>query len=154
EAQKADVLKVLEDLGVETGERTIVEVLNKIDLLEPDVAAAMLARDKARVMTGGTPADSVAVSAKDGRGLDTLIALIATLLAREEQTLLVHLQPEDGAGLAWAYAHGRVLEQRSGEKGLYVAVAADPETVERFTARYPGQVTIQQAHQGRRAISS
>ena len=38
EAQKKDVLKVLNELGVdEDGERPVVEVLNKIDLLEPDV---------------------------------------------------------------------------------------------------------------------
>ena len=50
-AQKADVLKVLAELGAS---RPLIEVLNKIDLLEPDQRAGLLAR------SGG---DAVAVSA-------------------------------------------------------------------------------------------
>ena len=40
EAQKADVLKVLAELGVEPGrDRPFIEILNKIDLLEPEIRA-------------------------------------------------------------------------------------------------------------------
>ena len=48
-AQKADVLKVLEELGVEPG-RPMLEVLNKIDLLEPGQRAGLLARNAPKPM--------------------------------------------------------------------------------------------------------
>jgi GTP-binding protein HflX len=152
EAQKADVEKVLKELGMHENERGIVEVLNKIDLLEPDVTAALLVRNRARsaMLTGV----QIAVSAKTGAGCDDLLNLIDRLLSAQEKTLRLTLEPEDGAGLAWAHANGRVLERRSSEKKLYLVIAADPETVERFTAHFPDKVTIVDEDQRRRAISS
>ena len=44
-AQKADVLKVLEELGVPP-DRPMLEVLNKIDLLEPEQRAGLLAAQR------------------------------------------------------------------------------------------------------------
>jgi hypothetical protein len=64
------------------------------------------------------------------------------------------LQPSDGAGLAWAYANARVLEQRSTEHGIHLVIAADPQAVERFTARFGDQVKIAEEAQHRRAVSS
>ena len=152
EAQKADVLKVLHELGIDEDERTVVEVLNKIDLLEPDVRGALLARNlvKAEMLTG----EQVAASALTGAGCDSLLRLLDRLLSAQEQTLRLHLAPEDGAGLAWAYANGRVIERREGEKGVYLVVAADPGAVERFSARFGNELTIVEADQRRRAMSS
>jgi len=60
EAQKADVLKVLAELGIETeGERPMIEVLNKIDLLEPAARKGLVARN---VKLG-----PIAISALTGR---------------------------------------------------------------------------------------
>ena len=68
EAQKADVLKVLAELGVEPGrDRPFVEILNKIDLLEPGARAGLLARGAVR---DDAP---VAVSALTGEGLPVLL---------------------------------------------------------------------------------
>jgi GTP-binding protein HflX len=152
EAQKSDVVKVLKELGVDEDERTIVEVLNKIDLLEPEVRQSLLVRNRAKdaMLTG----ESVAVSALSGVGLESLLKLLDRLLGSREQTLRLSLAPEDGAGLAWAHANGRVLERRSTEKGIYLVIAADPATIERFTARFPNQVKIVEENQRRRAISS
>ena len=47
EAQKADVLGVLDELGV-AHDRPMVEVLNKIDLLEPDIREGLLNRSRLR----------------------------------------------------------------------------------------------------------
>ncbi len=152
DAQKSDVLKVLKALGIDGDERTIIEVLNKIDLLEAEVRDSLLARNRAKdaLLTG----ESVAVSALSGAGLDSLLKVLDRLLGSHEQTLRLTLAPEDGAGLAWAHANGRVLERRSTEKGLYLVIAAEPATVERFTARFPDQVKIIEEYQRRKAISS
>jgi GTP-binding protein HflX len=152
DAQKADVLKVLHELGVVENERKLVEVLNKIDLLEPDVRNALLTRNRmaSRMLTG----EQVAVSAVTGAGLDALTALIDRLLGSQEQTMRLTLPLDDGAGMAWAYENGRVLERRQTDKGLYLVVAGDDEVVERFSRRFPGRLTIIDKTQRRRTISS
>src|SRR5262249_37047741 len=83
DAQKADVVKVLHELGVHEDERVVVEVLNKIDLLEPDVAAALLVRNRVR---SASAAHEIAVSAKTGAGCDDLLNLIDALLTAAEKT--------------------------------------------------------------------
>ena len=152
EAQKTDVVKVLKELGIDEDERSIVEVLNKIDLLEADVRQSLLARNRAKdaMQTG----ESVAVSALTGDGLESVLNLLDRLLGSREQTLRLSLTPDDGAGLAWAHANGRVLERRSTEKGTYLVIAADPPTIEKFTARFGKQLKIVEEDQLRRAISS
>ena len=152
EAQKADVMKVLNELGVHQDDRLIVEVLNKIDLLEPDVTASLLNRN--RVKTSMLTGETVAVSALTGAGTDSLLLLLDRLLSAREQTLRLTLAPEDGAGLAWAHANAHVLEQRSNENGIYLVIAADRAVVERFSARFGRQVTIVEEPQRRRALSS
>jgi len=151
-AQKADVLRVLRELGVEEDERRLIEVLNKIDLLEPDVRAAMLARNRvaSRMLTG----EQIAVSAVSGDGLEALLASIDRLLGAQEHTMRLTLTLDDGAGLAWAYAHGRVLERRDTEKAVYLVIAGDDGVVDRFERRFPKQLTIIQPDQRRRALSS
>ena len=152
EAQKKDVLKVLDELGIHDTERHIAEVLNKIDLLDPDSQAALLARNRARqaMFTG----EEIAVSARTGAGTDALLDLLDGLLAKQEQLIRLQLAPEDGAGLAWAYANGRVVERRSGEKGTYLVIAGDGATVDRFEAHFPGRLVIIDENQRSRAVSS
>jgi GTP-binding protein HflX len=152
DAQKADVLKVLRELGVEEDERRLIEVLNKLDLLEPDVRASMLARNRvaSRMLTG----EQIAVSALSGDGLDSLLQSIDRLLGAQERTMRLSLPLDDGAGLAWAYAHGRVLERRDTEKAVYLVIAGDDSIVDRFERRFPKQLTIIEPNQRRKAISS
>jgi hypothetical protein len=83
-----------------------------------------------------------------------LLKLLDRFLGRREQTLRLSLAPEDGAGLAWAHANGRVLERRSTEKGIYLVIAADPPTIEKFTARFGKSLKIIEEDQRRRAVSS
>src|ERR1700743_2182660 len=101
EAQKADVLKVLTELGVPE-DRTLVEILNKIDLLPAEVRAGLLAGN-----TKGKRA--VAISAVTGDGLETLLARFEAEVSRDNISLNLHLDAADGAGLAWIYRHAEVL---------------------------------------------
>src|SRR5262249_41157318 len=98
--------------------------------------------------------EQVAVSALTGAGSEALLGLLDRLLSGQEQTMRLHLAPEDGAGLAWAYANARVLDRREGEKGVYLVVAAAPPTVDRFLARFPKQLTIVEERERFRAASS
>ncbi len=61
-AQKADVLKVLEELAsMLAQDRPMLEVLNKIDLLEPEQRAGLLAAQRRQ--------GAIAVSALTGEGI-------------------------------------------------------------------------------------
>jgi GTP-binding protein HflX len=152
EAQKSDVLKVLHELGASEDERGLIEVLNKIDLMEPEVRKALLARNRVagRMLTG----EQIAVSALSGDGLEALVQAIDRRLGAREHAMRLVLAPEDGAGLAWAYKHGRVLERRDTEKAIYLVMSGDDAVVDRFAAHFPGRMTIIDEHQRRTALSS
>ncbi|HJW41363.1 MAG TPA: GTPase HflX [Rhizomicrobium sp.] len=129
-AQKADVLKVLSDLGVETeGERPFVEVLNKIDKIEPEVRTGLLSGNG---RTGG----SVAVSALTGDGLDPLLQRLEAELTRANIRYRLRLKHADGEGLAWAYRHGLVRERRDEQDGVELLLTVPPQEALRFAARF------------------
>jgi GTP-binding protein HflX len=128
EAQKADVLEVLAELGIEAdGDRRILEVLNKIDLLPP------AARKGLRARNGSGP---VAISALTGEGIPDFLHRIEDLLDRDALTFALQLASDDGEGLAWAYRHGRVLARRDGARGIDLTLAIDPAELPRFESRY------------------
>ncbi|HUO94262.1 MAG TPA: GTPase HflX [Rhizomicrobium sp.] len=127
EAQKKDVLKVLNELGVEPGDdRPLIEVLNKIDLLEPGQREGLLEKNRAH---GKGP---IAISAMTGEGLDDLLARLQSCFAQSQVTIELALDPADGAGLAWAHAHGHVLNRRDGTSALRLTVAVDRQNLDRF----------------------
>jgi GTP-binding protein HflX len=137
DAQKKDVLKVLSELGVETGdERPLIEVLNKIDLLDPDQRDGLLAANRA---TGRSP---LAISAMTGEGLDELLARLSTSFAHAQVMLELHLDPTDGAGLAWAHAHGRVTSRSGANGAMHLTVAVDRHELDRFLNHFGDRARI------------
>ena len=150
EEQKSDVMKVLQELGVKEDERTIVEVLNKIDLLETDVRDALLGRNKA-ASRKSAGVEEVAVSALTGQGLQDLLLLVDRLLGHAEKVMRITLDSADGASMAWVYENGRVIERRDTDKAIYLVVAGDDAIIDRFSARFPQRLEIIEAAQRRRA---
>ncbi|MBK5911863.1 GTPase HflX [Rhodothalassium salexigens] len=131
EAQRADVLAVLRDLGVDPGEGQgppILEVANKIDLLDADEAArwrAAAERDDT-APDAGTPGVA-AVSAATGAGLDALADRIDAILGAADTVVEVTVAPGDGETIAWLHRHGAVLDQRSDDDGRqHLTVRIDP----------------------------
>ncbi|MDE2352348.1 MAG: GTPase HflX [Alphaproteobacteria bacterium] len=137
-AQKADVLAVLEELGIDTeGERTILEVLNKIDLMEPPARRGLLAGNAA-------PSGPVAISAATGEGVPALLARIEQALNAAQQELTLRLDPADGAGLAWAYAHTRVLARSDQPEHIELHVSADPQDIDRVRRHFGKKIVSRQ----------
>ncbi|HEY4941340.1 MAG TPA: GTPase HflX [Rhizomicrobium sp.] len=137
-AQKVDVLKVLADLGLETDdERPLIEVLNKIDLVEPEVRAGLLAGN---AKSGGGP---VAVSALSGEGLSQLLRRFEAELTRANIRYRLTLSHADGEGLAWAYRHAQVLGRTDKAKGVELILAVDPQSVDRFRSRFTTNQFVQ-----------
>ncbi|MEK7246307.1 MAG: GTPase HflX [Pseudomonadota bacterium] len=110
-------------------EGEIVEVLNKIDLLAPEALAALRAR-LARANAAG-----VAVSAVTGEGTPELLDLLDRRLAAKLALDEITLAPQDGADLAWLYAHGEVVERHDSDDAIRLKVRLDPEHAARFRRR-------------------
>ncbi|MGH6878177.1 MAG: GTPase HflX [Rhizomicrobium sp.] len=135
EAQKADVLQVLAELGIENdSDARIVELLNKIDLLDEAARAALRARN-------GGDRSPVAISALTGDGVPDFLTRLDHMLDRQSLTLELHLPPTDGAGIAWAYEHGRVLTREDCADGVHLTLSIEPADTGRFEKRYGKEIT-------------
>src|SRR3984957_16499957 len=115
-AQRADVFGVLSDLGlgalVEDG---LIEVLNKIDLLDEISRDALLNQTRRNE-------EVVALSAVTGEGCDGLLALVAGRLDSTARAGRVDVPPSDGKTLAWIYARGDVLGRRDDSEAAHLSV--------------------------------
>ncbi len=124
-AQAADVAAVLADLHVEAVEHHgLIEILNKIDLLPLEAREAL----KAQVREG----DRLPVSAVSGEGIAALLAEIDRRLAEGRDMAEYRLPHRDGAGIAWLYSHGTVVERHDDEQFAYLTVSLLPEERARF----------------------
>jgi GTP-binding protein HflX len=136
EAQSADVVAILRDLGVDPNDHArLVEVWNKIDLL-PEAE-----RDRLLNVARNKPRDErpALVSALTGEGLDRLLGRIEDLLARGRVSLDVVIDRADGEGLAWAYRHAEVMARLDDEDGdIHLTLRVSPERLERVRGRFVG----------------
>jgi GTP-binding protein HflX len=129
--QQQEVIKVLKELGLETRlDGDMIEVLNKIDLLEPADRETVLEQAERQ-------AHAVALSALTGEGTDRLLADIDQRLASQRQIGHFKVPHGEGAALAWLYSHGEVLTRRDDEAFAYLDVRLDPADVGRYQRLYP-----------------
>ena len=137
EAQSADVEKILTDLGVTPDDhRRVIEVWNKADLLSPERRAGL---EQALAGRHGEEGRPVLVSAVTGEGMDHLLGAIEKRMAAERVTFRVDLPADDGAGLAWLYENGEVLERESRADGaVRVVTRVAPQWADRLAQRFPG----------------
>jgi GTP-binding protein HflX len=129
EAQRRDVEDILASLGIdEMAGAPRLEVLNKIDLLDPE-ARSILENQL------GRRAGAVAVSALTGEGLDQLTRAIAAQLSKSTGAVRLTVPLCDGADLAWLYANGQVLNREDDEDSAHLLVQLDPADLARFEHR-------------------
>ena len=134
-AQAGDVAGILRDLGIDPDDhRRVIEVWNKIDLLDAD-ARARLQNIAARQALDAQPA---LVSALTGEGMAALLEAIKTRLAASRTLLSLALDPADGAGLGWLHRQAEVLGRDMGEDGrLMVTVRVDSAKLDMIRRRFP-----------------
>jgi GTP-binding protein HflX len=130
-SQRSDVIAVLNEMTAgpdpaldEHWQQRTIEVLNKADLL-----------GGAEAVAGTDDAFSIVASALTGEGLDTLRQALDTRLAAGMETVEYALSIEDGAGLAWLYQHGEVLDRADKEGRMLVTVRLAPADRARFEQR-------------------
>ena len=130
EAQKNDVLEVLRTIGLGDGvEETLIEVLNKIDLLaavEIEVLANRAARSNIPVQL---------LSAKTGKGCRQLIGILDDRITEDYRLAEVSLAHQDGTSLAWLYDHGEVVERQDDADAVHLKVRLSNLDWERFRRR-------------------
>ncbi len=112
QAQSADVLRILKDLGIdeEEGDKRIIEVWNKIDRLEPEAHDAI-------VQKASGAENVVALSAVSGEGVDTLMGEISRRLSGVLTEATVRLPVDKLALLPWLYDHAIVDNREDNEDG-------------------------------------
>ncbi|MEQ9638856.1 MAG: GTPase HflX [Alphaproteobacteria bacterium] len=130
EAQRTDVLAVLADLGVTPETDTVIEALNKIDLLDEPARAALLTGLDRRE-------DTAAVSALTGQGCEALLALIDTKLAEGQHSYTIDIDLADGAALAWAYRNGRVKSRTDTDRVARLEVTLSAAELGRWRKHFP-----------------
>ena len=134
-AQSADVAHILADLGIDPGDETrIVEVWNKVDLLDADQRSAAL-NAAGRQGQGRRP---FVVSAATGEGIDVLLAGIEQRLSAGHTRMRVTVAPSDGAGLHWLYENSEILSRSSDAEGaIHLDLRIAPGRLERLLQRFP-----------------
>ena len=105
---------MLTDLDVidrEKGETSIpiIEVWNKIDLLEREQAEPALDRAE-------NDEDVAAISAASGQGVDQLVEMLGKRLTAKAVTREFLIPASDGQRIAWLHAHGEILEDSEGSE--------------------------------------
>ena len=132
-AQARDVEAVLARIPeTEDKPRRILEVWNKIDLVDDDERGLT----KARALN--TDGRAVAVSAVTGEGVEALRERIAELIDDEPEVELV-LDPSQGEALAWLYQNGRVTARETDDEGrLHVTVRLHRVALGRFERMFGG----------------
>ncbi len=135
EAQGGDVETILQDLGVNPGDRSrLVEVWNKADQLSPE------ARERLANVASGRPEGErpVLVSALTGEGFEALLAVVEEKLSVGKTVYAVEVSTGDGEGMSWLHAHGQVLSRQARDDGsIHAEVRVAPAVEGPLLRRYP-----------------
>ncbi|MBW9061811.1 GTPase HflX [Rhizobium herbae] len=136
QVQAQDVLRILTDLGIDEKARAerLIEVWNKIDLLDPDARAGLLQKAE-------NTDNTTAVSAITGEGLDHLLEEIGSRLSGVMTECTVVLPVERLQLLPWVYQHAIVDAREDMEDGSVSLdlrlTAAEAEELERRLGNGP-----------------
>ena len=135
DAQARDVqkvlaeLKVLGDDGEAEGGKTLIEVWNKIDLVDGE--AREILDGQARRLGAS------AVSAVTGEGCPELLKRVGVLID-DTPPVAVRLAAKDGEALAWIYRNGRVESRdEEAEGGVRLIARLDAQALGRFERQFP-----------------
>lgn len=131
-AQAEDVERILSDLEVDASDnRRVIEVWNKIDLLDPDTRERLLEDGAA---PGKLP--PLPVSAITGEGLPALLDLVETRISGALVATTLTIPPAQLASVDWIYRNAAVLSRRDREDGsVELDVNATPAALAEFENR-------------------
>lgn len=130
EAQRNDVIQILEDLGIEyEHDERVLEVYNKIDAIDDDTLSDLERKAKFDDQV-------VLMSASKGLGSEELLEAIAQITAMQHIQVTYKLNAADGKALSWLYEHADVVSRDDQGKFILCNVRIDPANMNKFQARY------------------
>ena len=109
DAQWETTLNVLKELGAE--EKNTLIVFNKMDLIDPERDAMLLARTRA-LFPG-----SIYISTRTGEGMNDLLRHLEKLTGARRKILRVLLPPQAAKLIALAHAKGNIFEESYRDDG-------------------------------------
>jgi len=134
EEQNREVLGVLRDLGVGEERLTgMIELRNKIDLLDPERREAALGESRA-----GTGV--IAASAVTGEGCDRLLAEIEARLFPRRKVFTLRLRHDEGRAVSWLYGHGEVQRRQDGDEGVELTVEMTEKEFFQFRKQFGANI--------------
>lgn len=129
-AQARDVRDVLTKLGITADDAGhIVEVWNKIDLLDADHRARLL---EGHANDGETV---IPVSAVSGEGCEALLDLIETRLNHDRSIFRFAIPAAEGELVAWLYRATEVLERRDDDERVLVSARVPDKALDLVRSR-------------------
>ncbi len=146
EAQRIDVVRVLEALGVSAeDERPVIEALNKIDLLPEDDRLTLVASARHKAdHAAATIAEPVRVgiSAVTGEGVGELEALIDALVTAEREEMTIDVPVDDGAAQAFLHAETDVVGEEAFDTVMRYSVRLTEKTRGQFFKAFPRAIAV------------
>lgn len=134
-AQANDVRGVLSDLGIEAGDRPMIDVYNKADQAD--------ATDRAHVEMEAQGDNAAVVSAETGEGVDLLLQKIDRALARESVDVVLRMPFEAGDAVAWLHRASFSVETETNEADMTMRVVLARDELERFIKRWPDIAVVE-----------
>src|SRR6185312_6723555 len=138
EAQAADVMKILDELGIDPNDhQRIVEVWNKIDRLSAE------ARSGIENLAARRPPETrpVLLSAITGEGAAGLVETIETRVNQNRTIFSLELDVADGASLGWLHRQFEVMDRELTKEGrLRVRIRVEPGKTDLIRRRFPDAV--------------
>lgn len=130
EAQKKDVIKILEDLKIHyAADERIIEVYNKADGLSSGEREAFQRKS-------GFSGNSVVISALSGTGCDVLLEKIVQIADSKRVKAHFSIHYADGKALSWLYDHAELLKREDKESAIDVVVRIEAADLGKFVERY------------------
>ncbi len=127
-AQAEDVYAILSQLSIEDdGRKGVVEVWNKIDLLETDALEAIRA-----TKTSDEP--PLLVSSVTGEGIGALLDIAEQKIAGTESNMAILLTPSQMDNISWIYQNVSVLDREDRDNGdVWLKIKAAPAVREKLS---------------------
>ncbi len=140
DAQRADVISILQDLGIgiatgngeESREIPVLEIWNKIDLLDAETLADIEMKCNRRD-------DVVMISAITGEGIENLKLKLSQQIAAQNQVREINLENRNsGAALAWLHNKGDVRKLSETQENMIIAVSLNAQNWGQFSKLFAG----------------
>jgi GTPase len=133
DAQRDDVLSILRDLGIggEDGEhKPVIEIWNKIDLLDED-------RRETLENMAQRQDNIIMLSAQSGEGVAQFCSRLADKIANDYEERHLRLSSSAGAALAWIHSKGKIIEKTDVEDYMQITALLNRQNWGQFEKMFP-----------------